>query len=104
MTKYNPHGAEADSKEHITKFLGRLFNFWEDMFPEKAGQQSLLARQAPEDPEFQSNGASEWKDSEEPVRIMLVTHGGPIKTLLPHLISQKGYEGHIKVEGLKIGK
>lgn len=33
-----------------------------------------------------------------------MSHGGPIKILLPSLISARGYAGHVNPQGLKIGK
>lgn len=75
-------------------------DFWDDMFPSTTEQQSLLTRHAP------NAAASEegWKDSEEPIRILVVSHGGPIKILLPALIASRGYAGHVNPQGLKIGK
>lgn len=119
--KYEPSDKIEDNKEPANMFAGRLFRFWQHLFPEstKPGTKSLIesliekhvtlipngGSGGKDDPDLVTRSDEEWEDSEEPIRILLVSHGGPIKTLLPLLVSHKHYAGPPPdSKGLKIHK
>lgn len=71
---YKPHPPEAmKTIEPMQTFLGRLLDFFDSLFPPKgSGKTSILP-----------------ESDQEQFTVLIVSHGGPIKVLLPSLWKQR---------------
>lgn len=72
--------------EPLPVFSGRLLDFWNSLFPPAGSERSHTLLKP-----HSSNGENGWVDTDEPIRILLVSHGGPIKVLIPTLLSLPNY-------------
>ena len=68
----------AQTKENLAtiekpeKFVGRLLSWFDDLFPSKNGTPSILP------------------DNGKDLNILVVSHGGPIKVIMPAIVKERG--------------